>query len=141
MQFKDVIGQEIVKQKLIQSVNNNRISHAQLFLGQEGTGGLPLALAFAQFINCENKSEVDSCGTCSSCIKSQKLIHPDIHFSYPIITNKKEKKNKSTDYIKEWREALMDNLYLNIFQWILYLNGESLSNAKIISNKNKQGNI
>jgi hypothetical protein len=83
MQFKDIIGQEAIKQRLITSVNENRVSHAQLFLGPEGAGGLALAVAYAQYLSCEDKQPDDSCGVCSSCRKYQKLMHPDLHFSYP----------------------------------------------------------
>ena len=85
MQFKEIIGHDLVKAHLISTVRENRVSHAQLFLGPEGSGSLALALAYAQFINCENKLESDSCAICPSCRKYAKLIHPDLHFSYPFI--------------------------------------------------------
>ena len=88
MQFKDIIGHQEVKKRLINSVNEQRISHAQLFLGAEGSGNLPLAIAYAQFISCENKLANDSCGQCSSCVKFQKLAHPDLHFVFPVASNK-----------------------------------------------------
>ena len=82
MQFKEIIGQDAVKQRLINSVKENRVSHAQLFLGQEGSGNLPLAVAYAQYLCCDNKGAHDSCGHCSSCIKMNKLVHPDVTFTY-----------------------------------------------------------
>src|SRR5687767_11157976 len=115
MQFSEIIGQEPVKQQLAELVQHNRLSHALLFLGKEGTGSLPLAIAFSQFIVCEkvsgkNKATIgaaslfgedspdsrlltpdsifDSCGICSACTKAQQLVHPDIHFSYPTVTKK-----------------------------------------------------
>lgn len=89
MLFSDIIGQEDIKKKLIQSVRENRIPHAQLFLGPEGSGTLALALAYSQYINCKNRTEHDSCGICPSCIKYSKLTHPDLHFIFPTATNKK----------------------------------------------------
>ena len=83
MQFKHIAGQAAVKQRLINTVNDNRVSHAQLFLGPEGSGSLALAIAYAQYLCCEDKQPNDSCGVCSACRKYQKLMHPDLHFSYP----------------------------------------------------------
>lgn len=130
MKFSDVVGLEDVKRKLIKSVNNNKVSHANLFLGNEGTGGLPLALAFAQYINCNNRKENDSCGECSSCKKSEKLIHPDFHYTYPVINTPNNKKPVSEDYINEWRSAILENPYLTYTDWLVKLKAE-----------NKQGNI
>ena len=90
MQFQDIVGQKALKERLIQTVRDNRVSHAQLFLGPTGSGSLALALAYAQYLNCEDKQEEDSCAVCSSCRKYQKLIHPDLHFSYPFFAKKKE---------------------------------------------------
>ncbi|MFI5135055.1 MAG: ATP-binding protein [Chitinophagales bacterium] len=132
MFFKSIIGQQSVKEKLLLSVQQNRVSHSQLFSGSEGNGALALALAFAQYINCENKSETDSCGTCSSCIKSQKMIHPDIHYSFPVYKLKSGSENPalSSDFIKQWREAVLANPYQNLNDWLDFINAE-----------NKQGNI
>ena len=93
MQFKDVIGQSAVKQRLIKSVRENHVSHAQLFLGPAGSGKLPLALAYAQYILCPNRTETDSCGVCPTCQKMQKLVHPDLHFVVPTAATKKIKSN------------------------------------------------
>lgn len=110
MQFKEIIGHNDIKNRLISSVKDGRISHAQLFLGAEGSGNLPLAIAYAQYIACENKTERDSCGTCSSCIKFKKLVHPDLHFVFPVATNKIIKKDPvSTHYISEWREIVLEH--------------------------------
>jgi DNA polymerase-3 subunit delta' len=109
MQFKDVIGHENVKQRLINTVKEGRISHAQLFLGKEGFGNLPIAIAYAQYISCQNRSDIDSCGECPSCIKFQKLVHPDLHFVFPVATNKVIKKDPlSSKYMAEWRELILD---------------------------------
>ena len=82
MQFKEIIGQQEVKSKLISMAGSGRIPHAMMLLGPEGNGNLPLALALAQYVQCENKQEDDSCGVCSSCVKNQKFIHPDVHLLF-----------------------------------------------------------
>ena len=119
MQFKSVIGQDAVKEKLIASVNENRMAHTQLFLGPEGSGAFPLAIAFAQYVNCHNKQDGDSCGTCPSCIKYQKFAHPDLHFIFPTNTNEKIKKDpKSLLFSEEWREHLNETKgYADQTQW------------------------
>ncbi|MES2689666.1 MAG: hypothetical protein V4658_04640 [Bacteroidota bacterium] len=129
MQFKNVVGQEHIKEKLIQTVKNGRVSHTQLFLGSEGVGALPLALAYAQYINCSDPADTDSCGTCASCIKFSKLIHPDLHFTFPTIAI--EKKKLSNEFIQEWREAFISNPYLSELDWIMTLDSDG----------KKQGNI
>ena len=118
MFFKDVIGQEEIKQRLIRSVNEQRISHAQLFAGPEGTGKLALALAYAQYISCKNKSETDSCGICSSCHKYQKLAHPDLHFAFPVYNSAKFKNAISDDYLPQWREMVLKSPYFDLSSWL-----------------------
>ncbi len=109
MRFKDVIGHIEVKERLINSVKEERISHAQLFLGAEGSGNLPMAIAYSQYIACENKTDLDSCGTCASCVKFEKLAHPDLHFVFPVATNKSIKKDPvSSKFITEWRELVVE---------------------------------
>ena len=119
MFFRDVTGHEEIKKKLIQTVKENRISHAQLFSGPEGSGNLALALAYAQFISCTDKKEEDSCGICPSCNKYIKYIHPDLHFVFPVNTTEKVKKELpvSDDFIFMWREMLLENPYPTLFQW------------------------
>ena len=118
MQFKDVIGHKEIKKRLIANVKEGRISHAQLFLGIEGGGNLPLAIAYAQYVSCLDKKEEDSCGTCSSCIKFQKLVHPDLHFVYPVATNADVKdKPVSANYLINWREAILEDPYLSLQKW------------------------
>ncbi len=128
MQFKNIVGQDAVKKHLLQTVKDERISHAQLFLGPEGSGSLALALAYAQYISCENKEESDSCGECSSCRKYNKLVHPDLHFSYPFFA--KHKDDTALTFIEEWRAAFLANPYLGLDEWREQLNAE-----------NKQANI
>ena len=155
MKFSEIIGQ-LVKQQLVELVQHNRLSHALLFLGKEGNGSLQLAIALAQYLTCEKanpkvknrNSEVslfgeepitstqqqatsnDSCGVCPSCIKAQQLIHPDIHFSYPVVTKKSGSPPISADYISEWREFIKNYPYGNVYDWLQFIGAE-----------NKQGNI
>jgi len=128
MQFGDIVGQQAVKDQLVRGVRENRISHAQLFLAPEGSGSLALALAYAQYISCENRGENDSCGTCSSCRKYTKLIHPDLHFSYPFFA--KHKDDTALSFIEEWRRTFLSNPYLSLDEWRNQLDAE-----------NKQANI
>ena len=119
MRFSQIIGQYSIKERLIRSVNENRVSHAQLFFGNEGVGALPLAVAYAQYVNCEEKGDVDSCGKCLSCIKYQKLIHPDLHFIVPVAKSSEKKKDGlSSEYMEEWREAFLSNPYLGLNEWL-----------------------
>ncbi|RZK37543.1 MAG: hypothetical protein EOO90_24960 [Pedobacter sp.] len=128
MQFKEIIGQDDIKRQLIQTVVENRVSHAQLFLSPEGSGALPLAIAYAQYLNCQNKSATDSCGECSSCRKYERYIHPDLHFSYPFFASKDAK--IAVDVLEEWRSMLLEDPYFDLDIWRSKLNAE-----------NKQANI
>jgi DNA polymerase-3 subunit delta' len=153
MQFSNVIGQQVLKKELPELMQDNRLAHALLFLGKEGSGALSLALAFAQFVVCEKVSPsaggsnqgaslfgeaapierirmMDACGICSSCVKAQKFVHPDIHFSYPVVTKKAGTPPISTDYITEWREFISLYPYGNVYDWLQFIGAE-----------NKQGNI
>jgi DNA polymerase-3 subunit delta' len=119
MKFSEVVGQQSLKKQLIQTVKENRVSHAQMFAGQEGSGSLPLALAYAQFICCKNPAEGDSCGICKSCQKYSKYIHPDLHFVFPVVNQPPSiPKAVSDDYIVAWREALLENPYMNLNMWV-----------------------
>ena len=118
MLFKDIVGQEKLKKRLIQTVNEGRISHAQLFLGKSGFGTLPLAIAYVQFINCTDKQKEDSCGKCNSCLKLNKLSHPDVHFSFPVSTNSRVKtKPLSDDFLTSWREINLETPYFGLNDW------------------------
>jgi len=123
MQFKDIIGQRQVIDRLLSSYRENRVAHTQLFLGSEGTGVFALALAFAQYINCEQKQEGDSCGKCASCMKYERFSHPDLHFFFPTTTNDKVKKEpKSELFLEEFREYLTENRgYITQNGWYEYL--------------------
>jgi DNA polymerase-3 subunit delta' len=131
MQFKDVIGQEEVKRKLILSVQENRVPHAQLFLGPAGNGKLPLALAYVQYILCPHRSAIDSCGVCPSCQKISKLTHPDLHFVMPTTTTKSVKSNPESDlFLNEWREYVLQNEgYVDTSSWYGFLEVENKQGA------------
>ncbi|MBW6483177.1 MAG: DNA polymerase III subunit delta' [Vicingaceae bacterium] len=118
MFFKDIVGYRETKKKLLHIINNDRISHAQLFLGKEGSGNLAMALAYAQYVNCQQKGAEDSCGTCPSCIKFQKLVHPDLHLVFPVATNEKVKKDPvSANFLDRWRAAFLNNPYFTLADW------------------------
>ncbi len=131
MLFSQIIGHEDIKAKLIQSVKENRVAHAQLFLGQEGTGKLALAIAYAQYINCTNRGEHDSCGVCPSCKKFNALAHPDLHFIFPTTTNKNVKKDPESDlFLAEWREYLEKcETYADLSSWYNALDVENKQGA------------
>lgn len=138
MLFNEVIGQSEIKTRLRGLVEYNRLSHALMLCAPEGAGALPLALAFAQFVVCENVSNpktdqpfpVESCGVCPSCKKAMQLIHPDIHYVYPVVVRKPGEKPISADFIVEWREFITQFPYGTIFDWLQFIQAE-----------NKQGNI
>ncbi|WP_231458515.1 hypothetical protein [Pedobacter sp. Leaf132] len=115
MQFKEIIGQERIKQQLTQTVKENRISHAQLFLSPQGAGAVPLAIAYAQYINCLDRTEQDSCGLCGNCRKYERLIHPDLHFSYPFFASASIK--TAVDVLEEWRSMVLSDAYFDMDVW------------------------
>jgi DNA polymerase-3 subunit delta' len=117
MNFSDIPGQNGIIGKLLKSVKEERVSHAQLFVGPEGCGSLALALAYARYVSCENKTPIDSCGTCKSCVKHEKMIHPDLHFVFPVIKGKKATEPVSDNYIAEWREFVRKTPYFSINNW------------------------
>lgn len=129
MQFSRILGHSETKQLLTNSVKNRHIAHAQLFTGPEGSANLALALAYATYINCENKQETDSCGVCSSCSKMNKLVHPDVNFMIPVVKIEKTEA-LSQNYLPQWREFLLENPYQTLNDWMQFIGAE-----------NKQGNI
>ncbi len=130
MLLKDVVGQQTVKGSLLKMWQNGQLPHALLFSGSEGTGGLPLALAFAQYVFCENKSNDDACGICASCQKASALEHADLHISFPSIPPKPGVKAMSKHYIRDFREFISQTPYGTTYDWLQFINSE-----------NKQGNI
>lgn len=125
MFFRDIIGQEEIKQRLIQNVQENKIAHAQLFCGGEGVGKLPLAIAYARYISCLNPSNEDACGKCPNCIKFNHLAHPDLHFIFPVVKKKNTKDVVSDDYIAEWRELIAKTPYFNLHTWLEEMGAEN----------------
>ncbi|MBC8320548.1 MAG: DNA polymerase III subunit delta' [Bacteroidetes bacterium] len=123
MQFKSIIGQQTLIDKLVTGYNENRVAHTLLLLGNEGSGALAVGIAFAQFLNCAHKINNDSCGECPSCIKYEKFAHPDLHFYFPTATNQSIKKDpKSSLFLNEWREYLSDNnAYISQNGWYEHL--------------------
>jgi DNA polymerase-3 subunit delta' len=131
MRFSEVAGHADLKQQLVQSVAEQRVPHAQLFHGPQGSGALVLALAYATYLSCQDRQEGDSCGLCPSCLKYDRLVHPDLHFVFPVFTTKSVKKDPvSDDFIAEWRNALLESPYITPNQWYSYIGME-----------NKQGSI
>ena len=118
MQFKDTIGQEKLKSQLIAEVKADRVSHAQMLLGPEGSGKLALAIAFAQYLLCDNPSDTDSCGACPNCLKVQALTHPDLHFVYPVVVSKTDKVATSDDLRTEWNDLINKQTYFSLSHWL-----------------------
>ncbi|MGV3632115.1 MAG: ATP-binding protein [Bacteroidota bacterium] len=147
MLFRDVVGQDELKHHFIQEINSDKISHAQLFLGNPGNGSLPLALAFIQYLFCENKQAKDSCGTCPSCIKVQDLQHPDLHFAFPVV---QAIEKYSDAFLKDWRTMIKNDPYFNLNKWTAAIDDklrkpilgteESLAIIKKLSLKSFEGN-
>jgi len=125
MFFKDVIGQKEIKQQLIQSVKTGYIPHARLLSGPEGVGKVALALAYARYLSCSNRGEEDACGVCPSCIKYNKLSHPDLHFVFPIFNKDKNKKEVCDDFLTKWRTFVGQNPYFNLTSWLNYIGAEN----------------
>lgn len=137
MLFKEVIGHKDIKQRLISSLQAGRISHAQLFAGDTGYGSLALALAFARYVLCTGEKKDDACGLCPSCKKMQKLIHPDLHFVFPVV--RKTKTPVSDEYIDEWRKLLGQTLYFGLEEWYAAMGVEENAQAAIYTEES--GNI
>lgn len=130
MYFRDITGQALAKQGLLNLWHSGKLPHALMVVGKEGTGGLPLALALAQYIFCTEKKEGESCGQCAACSKVQKLAHPDLHISFPSVPPKPGVKASSKAYLNEFREFVQQTPYGSTFDWLQFINAE-----------NKQGNI
>ncbi|MBO7132664.1 MAG: DNA polymerase III subunit delta [Bacteroidales bacterium] len=125
MRFKDVIGQDEIKAKLVQAFKENRVSHSYLFYGAPGVGKMALAIAFAQYLSCENKEENDSCGHCPSCQKYEKLVHPDLHFVYPHLSQGSPNKATSDTYLDLWRPMVNKSPYFSFRDWTNNLQSEN----------------
>jgi DNA polymerase-3 subunit delta' len=125
MKFSEIPGLSETKKLLIDSVQGNHIAHAQLFVGAEGALNLPLALAYATYLHCQNKGE-DSCGTCPACSKSLKYIHPDTHFVFPLsnVKNDKDDERFKADILKSWRLFLLEQPFSDLDDWTTSYGGE-----------------
>lgn len=140
MKFSEVVGQQKLKDKLTDNVNHGRIAHAQIFHGNSGNGSLALAIAYAQYILCENKTDNDSCGLCPSCVKIATLTHPDLHFSFPVNKSKfcditsSDGDIISDSLISKWRETILNSSPVGYFSERDWYNNIELT-------KNAQGNI
>lgn len=125
MKFGDIVGQDAIKKQLLASAHEGFIPHAQLFCGPEGIGKFPLALAYAQYLNCEHPLPDDACGTCPSCVKYNHLTHPDLYFVFPIVKKSAKKKEVCDDYITEWRSFVNNRPYFNLNQWLSHIDAEN----------------
>lgn len=127
MFFSQIPGHADIKKALIASVNDDRIPHAQIILGREGSGHLALTLAYISYIFCLDRQEGDSCGKCAACLKTHKLIHPDMHFSFPVIglPSKLRKDVTSNDFLVQWRAQIQENPYFDMNDWMFRLNSEN----------------
>jgi DNA polymerase-3 subunit delta' len=121
MLFNQIIGQEHIKKHLQKSAENGRIPHAQLFVGKEGCGTLPMAIAYAQFLLCNFSDDVDTCN-----IKCNKLQHPDLHFAFPVTTSDSVKKHAVSDlFLEDWREFIATQPYGSLFNWLQHIGVEN----------------
>lgn len=125
MLFSDIVGLDSIKGNLTQSVRSGHVAHAQMFLGSDGSSNLAMALAYATYINCENRSETDSCGQCPSCVKMQKLIHPDLQFVFPFFSISGDKDKVRAEALSSWRELLTKNSYITLPDWANYVQAEN----------------
>jgi len=126
MLFKEIIGQQELKQKLLGLVRDDRTPHALMLFGPPGTGKLPLAVAMAQYLACNDRQDADSCGKCPSCVKFGKLVHPDLHFVMPVLkTGSSTAPPISDDYAEVWRETLLADFYVTENQWYEALGAEN----------------
>ena len=131
MLFSEVLGQDHIKSHLTKSADAGRIPHAQLFVGPEGSGTLPMAIAYAQYILCSNKNAENSEGNPACNLKFKNLSHPDLHFAFPVTTNDKVKRHPvSSHFLEEWRQLIDQQPYGNLFDWY-----------KMLGVDNKQGQI
>ena len=125
MRFRDIIGQEDVKRQLRLSVQNGRIPHAQLFAGKQGVGKLGTAIAYAQYLNCPNRTDDDSCGECPTCKQFERLQHPDLHFAFPIVKDEKTKKEVCDDYMNDFRSLIFQQQYISAADWYQKMEAEN----------------
>ncbi len=139
MKFSDIAGHSSIKKQLIQAARNEQVAHAQLFFGPESAPNLPMALAFATYLNCEAPGEEDACGQCAACVKNIKFIHPDLHFVFPVSSTKKVKAKDaiSQSFLTEWRKFLIEQPFSDLSVWSSYYGGED-KQANISKEESRQ---
>jgi len=125
MLFRDIPGQEVIAGKLRSTVHENRVSHAQLFAGREGCGSLAMAFAYARYITCTNRTPDDSCGVCPSCVKHSRLIHPDMHFVFPVFRTKKFSDPVCDNFLPEWRALNSSKPFISLTDWLRAIDVEN----------------
>lgn len=124
MFFRDIIGQDEVKQRLLHSVDSGHVAHAQLFCGPAGIGKFATAMAYARYIHCTDRRQGDACGVCPSCRQYTALTHPDLHFVFPMVKVEK-KKRICDDYLPEWSEFLKDHVYFGLDSWLSHIGADN----------------
>lgn len=137
MLFSEIIGQHDIKKRFIRTVSEQRIPHAQLLRGPEGIGKLALAIAYAQYICCENRTETDSCGVCPSCVKYKKMAHPDLHFVFPIIKPAGRQTVVCDDFIAGFRKMVLEKMYFSVNEWYAEISGDA-KQGLIYSNESEE---
>lgn len=135
--FSDITGQHAIKERLIRSVREQRIPHAQLLHGPEGVGKLALAVAFAQYISCNHRTQTDACGVCPSCVKYNQLAHPDLHFVFPIIKPAGKTSMVCDDFIADFRKMYINNPYFSVNDWYEKI-GEGAKQGMIYANESSE---
>lgn len=137
MQFSKVLGQEAIKERLIRMVTEQRIPHAMLFRGTEGVGKLALAIAFARYVACENRTDTDSCGVCPSCVKYEKLAHPDLHFVFPVIKPANKSSVVCDDFVGQFRQFFIANPYSGVNEWFAMI-ADDAKQGMIYANESQE---
>lgn len=126
MRFTQIAGHQQLKAKLIETIRQDRVSHSQLFFGPEGNGALPLALAYAQYLLCSNRGELDSCGQCTNCRQIESFNYPDLHFVFPVAkTSSSSSKPISDDLLNQWKSMISEEEYFGLFRWLEFLGIEN----------------
>lgn len=149
MLFKEVVGQDEIKDRLRREADEGRVAHALLFYGPEGCGKLPVALAFARYLLCSQPHDGEPCNACNSCRMTARWAHPDLHFVFPVVKYKDAAHSVSDVYLPEWRKQLGENVYFGLDEWLedmqagnqqaMIYSAESDAIQKKLSLKSNQG--
>ena len=137
MLFSEIIGQQDIKKRFIRTVSEQRIPHAQLLRGPGGIGKLALAIAYAQYICCENRTTTDSCGVCPSCVKYRKMAHPDLHFVFPVIKPAGRQTVVCDDFIADFRKMVLEKMYFSVNEWYAEISDDA-KQGLIYSNESEE---